>query len=90
VLILTFILLAKKISALWLMIGGLLAVAYTAFRLSRLNTEFSLENVITPSLIGIAGAGIVATAVVVLAVKTVPPQHMGKVANFRSVASKCR
>lgn len=86
VLILTFILLVKKISAYWLMITGLVAIAYTAFSLSRLNPEFSLDNVITPSLVGIAGAGIVATAVIVLAVKSVPQQQMGKVANFRSVA----
>jgi len=82
----TFILLVKKFNAYWLMITGLLAIAYTAFSLSKLNPEFSFNNIITPSLIGIAGAGIVATAVVIIAVKSVPPQQVGKVANFRSVA----
>ena len=43
-------------------------------------------SIITPSLIGIAGAGIVATSVIIIAVKSVPQQHIGKVANFRSVA----
>jgi len=86
VLIITFILLAKKISAYWLMITGLLAIAYTSFTLSKLNPEFSLDNIITPSLIGIAGAGIVALAVIVIAVKSVPQHQVGKVANFRSVA----
>ena len=68
------------------MITGLLGVAYTAFILSRLNTEFSFENIIFPSFIGMAGAGMIATAVIVLAVKSVPQQSVGKVANFRSVA----
>jgi MFS family permease len=85
-LIATFILIVKKASAYWLMITGLLAIAYTAFSLSKLNPEFSLDNIITPSLIGIAGAGIVATSVIIIAVKSVPPQQVGKVANFRSVA----
>ncbi len=85
-LIATFIMIVKKVNAHWLMITGLLAIAYTAFSLSRLNPQFSLDNVITPSLIGIAGAGIVATSVIIIAVKSVPQQHIGKVANFRSVA----
>jgi hypothetical protein len=85
-LVATFILIVKKANAYWLMITGLLAIAYTAFSLSKLNSEFSLDNIITPSLIGIAGAGIVATSVIIIAVKSVPPQQVGKVANFRSVA----
>lgn len=85
-LIFTFILIVKKVNAHWLMIIGLLAIAYTAFTLSELHPEFSFNNIITPSLIGIAGAGIVATTVVIIAVKSVPPQQVGKVANFRSVA----
>lgn len=86
VLIVTFILIVKKVNAYWLMIAGLLAIAYTAFSLSRLNSEFSLDNIIAPSLIGITGAGIVATAVIIIAIKTVPQHEMSKVANFRSVA----
>jgi hypothetical protein len=85
-LIATFILIVKKANAYWLMIAGLLAIAYTAFSLSKLNPEFSLDKIITPSLVGIAGAGIVATSVIIIAVKSVPPQQVGKVANFRSVA----
>ena len=68
------------------MITGLLAVAYTAFSFSRLNTQFSFANIITPSVIGIAGAGIIATAVIMIAVKSVPQHQVVKVANFRSVA----
>src|SRR4030095_10217998 len=86
VLIITFILLAKKINAYWLMITGLSAIAYTSFTLSKLNPEFSLDNIITPSLIGIAGAGIVALSIIIIAVKSVPQHQVGKVANFRSVA----
>ena len=85
-LIATFVLIVKKVNAHWLMITGLLAIAYTALSLSKLNSEFSMDNIITPSLIGIAGAGIVATSVIVVAVKSVSPQQVGKVANFRSVA----
>ncbi|OOG78253.1 hypothetical protein B0E43_02290 [Algoriphagus sp. A40] len=85
-LIFTFILIVKKFNAHWLMIVGLLAIAYTAFSLSKLSPEFSFDSIITPSLIGIAGAGVVATSVIIIAVKSVPPEHIGKVANFRSVA----
>lgn len=85
-LIITFILVARKFSPYLLLISGLLAVAYTAFSLSRLNTEFSLDTITTPALIGMAGSGMVALSVVLVAVKSVPPEQMGKVANFRSVA----
>src|SRR5881394_4105593 len=68
------------------MITGLLAVAFTAFSLSRLNPGFGFDNIITPSLIGVAGAGMIATSVILIAVKSVPQHQMGKVANFRSVA----
>lgn len=86
IVIVTIILLAKKISAYWLMIAGLLSVAFTAYSLSGLNTEFSFPNIVIPSVIGIAGSGIIATAVIMIAVKSVPLQFVGKVANFRSVA----
>jgi len=86
VLVATFILIVKKVNAHWLMITGLLMIAYTAFSLSKLNPEFSMDSIINPSLIGIAGAGMVATSIVIIAVKSVPPQQVGKVANFRSVA----
>lgn len=86
VLIITLILIAKKFSPYWLMIAGLLAVAYTAFALSKLNPGFSFDNIITPSLIGMAGSAIIATAVIMIAVKSVPQHQVGKVANFRSVA----
>jgi len=85
-LIITLILIARKFNPYWLMITGLLAVAYTAFTLSKLNTEFSLQNIITPSLIGMAGAAMIATTVGIIAVKSVPQHQAGKVANFRSVA----
>ena len=85
-LIITLILLARKFNPFWLMITGLLAVAYTSFALSRLNSEFSLDNIITPALIGMAGAGMIATSVIVLAVKSVPLPLMSKVTNFRTVA----
>jgi MFS transporter, DHA2 family, multidrug resistance protein len=85
-LVITLILIIRKFNPYWLMITGLLAVAYTSFTLSRLNSEFSFDNIISPSLIGMAGAGMIATAVIVLAVKSVPQQLAGKVANFRSVA----
>jgi DHA2 family multidrug resistance protein len=85
-LVMTFIMLVRGFNAYWLMITGLLAVAYTAFRLSRLNPEFSFENIISPCLIGMAGAGMIAITVIVIAIKSVPQQHTGKVANFRSVA----
>ena len=85
-LIVTLILIAKKFNPFWLMITGLLAVAYAAFNLSKLNPEFSFDNVISPSLVGTAGSGMIALAVVLLATKSVPPQLVGKVANFRSVA----
>jgi MFS family permease len=86
VVIITLILIAKKFSPYWLMITGLLAIAHTAFTLSRLNTEFSFDNILRPSLIGIAGSGVIMVAVIMIAVKSVPPYQMGKVANFRSVA----
>jgi len=86
VLIITLILIARKFSPYWLMITGFLAVAYTAFTLSKLNPEFSFDNIVTPSLIGMAGAGIIATAVIMVAIKSVPQHQVGKVANFRSVA----
>jgi hypothetical protein len=85
-LVATFILLVRNFNAYWLMITGLLAVGYTAFHLSRLNSEFSFDNIIGPSLIAMTGAGMIAITVIVIAVKSVPPQHTGKVANFRSVA----
>jgi predicted MFS family arabinose efflux permease len=85
-LIITLILIARKFSPYWLMITGFLAVAYTAFTLSRLNPGFSFDNIVTPSLVGMAGAGIIATAVIMVAVKSVPQHQVGKVASFRSVA----
>lgn len=85
-LIISLILIAKKFNPYWLMITGLLAVAYTAFSLSRLNTEFSFSNILTPSLAGMAGCGMIAVTVIMIAVKSVPPNQVGKVANFRSVA----
>jgi len=85
-LIACFILIVKKISVYWLMIAGLLCIAFGAYEFSQLNTEFSLNNIVTPSLVGMMGAGIVAISVIVLATKSVPPNQVGKVTNFRSVA----
>jgi DHA2 family lincomycin resistance protein-like MFS transporter len=85
-LVITLILIAKKFSPYWLMITGLLAVAFTAFTLSKLNPGFSFDNVVGPSLIGMAGSGMIATSVIMIAVKSVPQEQVGKVANFRSVA----
>ena len=84
-LISTLILIARKFSPYWLMITGLLAVAYTAFALSRLNPDFSFLNIIAPSVVGMAGSGLIATSVILIALKSVPPAQAGKVANFRSV-----
>ena len=85
-LIITLILIVRKFNPFWLMIAGLLAVAFMGFSLSRLNTEFSFANIITPALVGMAGAGMIASSVIVLAVKSVPQPSAGKVTNFRSVA----
>ncbi len=85
-LISTLVLIAKKFSPYWLMIAGLMAVAWGAFTLSRLNPGFSFDNIIIPSLIAMTGSGIVASAVIMIAVKSVPQHQVGKVANFRSVA----
>jgi predicted MFS family arabinose efflux permease len=84
-LIISLILIAKKFSPYWLMITGLLAIAYTAFSLSKLNPSFGFDNVITPSIIGMAGSGMIAIAVIMVALKSVPQQQAAKVANFRSV-----
>lgn len=85
-LVITMILVARKFSPYWLLIAGLLAVAFTAFSLSRLNTEFSFDTIVTPALIGMAGSGMIALAVILVAVRSVPAPQVGKVANFRSVA----
>ena len=85
-LIISFILIVKKISAYWIMITGLCCIAFSAYSLSLLNTEFSFNNIITPSLVGMMGAGMVALSVVIIAIKGVPQHQIGKVANFRSVA----
>ena len=85
-LVVSFILIVKKISAYWIMITGLFCIAFTAYEFSRLNTEFSFNNIVSPSLVGMMGAGMVALSVIVIAIKAVPPNHAGKVANFRSVA----
>ncbi len=86
VLIITLVLIARKFNPFWLMMTGLLAVAYTSFSFSRLNPGFSFDNIIMPSLIGMAGAGMIAITVIMLALKSVPREQSGKVANFRSVA----
>lgn len=85
-LVFTFILLSRKFSPYWLMILGLLAIAHTAFRLSGLNPEFGFDNIISPALVGMAGAGMIAISVIIIAIKSVPQNQIGKVANFRSVA----
>lgn len=85
-LVISLILIAKKFNPYWLLIAGLLAIAYTAFSLSKLNTEFSFNNIVTPSLVGMAGSGMVAVTIVLVAVKSVPQHLVGKVTNFRSVA----
>lgn len=85
-LVVTFILLALKANAYWLMIAGLLLIAYSASELSKLHPEFSFSNIISPSVTAMAGMGAVALAVIAIAVKSVPPEFAGKVANFRSVA----
>ena len=84
--IVSFIMIIKKVSAYWIMITGLGCVAFAAYSFSLLNTEFSFNNIVTPSLIGMMGAGMLALSVIIIAIKSVPPQQIGKVANFRSVA----
>ena len=85
-LVFSLILIARKYNPYWLLLIGLLAIAYTAFTLSQLNTEFSFNNILAPSLIGMAGSGMVAITVILIAVQSVPQHQVGKVANFRSVA----
>ena len=85
-LVVSFILIVKKFSAYWIMITGLFCVAFASYTLSNLNTEFSLNNIVTPSIVGMMGAGMLALSVVIIAIKAVPPNQIGKVANFRSVA----
>lgn len=85
-LIAALILISRKFSPFWLLIAGLLAVAYTSFTLSKLNPEFSLDNLLIPSLIGMVGSGMIAFTVILVALKTVPPHLGDKVFNFRSVA----
>ena len=85
-LIVSFILIVKKISAYWIMITGLSCIAFAAYSLSQLNTEFSFDNIVTPSLVGMMGAGMLALSVIIIAIKAVPQHQIGKVANFRSVA----
>src|SRR4029079_4345527 len=46
VVILTFILIAMKANPYWLMIAGLLLIACAASMFSKLNTEFSFDNII--------------------------------------------
>jgi len=84
-LVITFILVVKKISAYWIMITGLCCVAFAAYSFSLLNTEFSFNNIVTPSLVGMMGAGMLALSVIIIAIKAVPQNQIGKVANFRSV-----
>ena len=85
-LIISFILIVKKFSAYWIMITGLFCIAFTAYSFSQLNTEFSFNNIVTPSLVGMMGAGMLALSVIIIAIKSVPQNQVGKVANFRSVA----
>ena len=68
------------------MITGLSFVAFAAYSFSQLNTEFSFNNIVTPSLVGMMGAGMLALSVIIIAIKAVPQNQIGKVANFRSVA----
>lgn len=84
-LLLGVILLAKKINATILMIAGLVCIAYSSWRFSLLDAEFNVSNIITPAILGMAGAALVALTVVIIALKSVPQTMIGKVTNFRSV-----
>ncbi len=84
--IVTFILITRKFNPFWLLIIGLLAASYAVFSYSKLNTEFSLNNILTPALIAMAGSGMVGLSVIIVANKSVPDHLVGKVLNFRSVA----
>jgi len=85
-LVISFILIVKKVSAYWIMITGLSCVAFAGYSFSQLNTEFSFNNIVTPSLVGMMGAGMLALSVIIIAIKAVPQNQIAKVANFRSVA----
>jgi MFS transporter, DHA2 family, multidrug resistance protein len=85
-LVISFILVVKKVSAYWIMIVGLGCIAFSAYQLSQLNTEFDFNSIVTPSLVAMTGGGMLAISVVIIAIKAVPPNQIGKVANFRAVA----
>ena len=59
-------------------------MAYTSSAFEAKRVQF--DNIILPSLIGMAEAGMIAITVIMLALKSVPREQSGKVANFRSVA----
>jgi MFS family permease len=84
--IITFILVALKANNYLMMITGLLLISGGAFMLSKLNPEFSFDNIIFPSIMAMIGVGMVPLLVIVIAIKSVPGEFAGKVANFRSVA----
>lgn len=79
------ILLAKKVNAFWMMIAGLLCIAFACNQFSQLNTQFYINNIITPSLVCMLGAAFIALSVIIVAMKSVPPEKIAKVGNFRSV-----
>ena len=84
--VISFILVVKKISAYWIMIVGLACIGFSAYSLSQLNTEFDFNSIVSPSLLAMAGSGMLAISVIIIAINSVPPNQIGKVANFRSVA----
>ena len=84
--VVSFILVVKKISAYWIMIVGLGCIAFASYSLSQLNTEFDFHSIVIPSLLAMAGSGMLAISVIIIAINSVPPNQIGKVANFRSVA----
>lgn len=84
--IITFILIALKANNYWLMIAALMLIAAAAAMFSKLNPEFSIDNIILPSVMAMLGVGMVPLLVIAIAIKSVPPEYASKVANFRSVA----
>jgi len=85
-LVFSLVLIGRKFSPYWLLVLGLMLIAYTAFTLSKLNPDFGFSNIILPSLIGMTGCGMIAISIILVAVRSVPNHLVGKVANFRSVA----
>lgn len=61
-----------------MMIAGLLCIAFACNQFSQLNTQFYINNIITPSLVCMLGAAFIALSVIIVAMKSVPPEKLPK------------